>query len=304
MAEQHDWPYRDKWTLKHIVLTTNVPLRGDKKLVISKFFKAVADTLRTIFSDAPGWGGVGVIEFGSKGKKLHFHILIWSPFVSINRLRAEWNRRTGMRWVRIEQVLACPECLKRVGKDDQLCPHCGLAVGYDPLAAVEAGLAETLKYVLKFSEFEPWQVAELHEALKGTRRVRSWGSFFEMRLCPECGKRVRLADVVCPHCGADLPPDDEIDLNKDDNEKCPVCKKAIKRIPGSTVIDLLQEYGPDRMAEALHSFLETTTDKLGDDEVDEDARPPPEDPQMSFEDFCPRVGHRNGYFSEVSARRA
>lgn len=26
----------------------------------------------------------------------------------------------------------------------------------------------------------------------------------EMRVCPQCGTRIRFGDYECPHCGADL----------------------------------------------------------------------------------------------------
>jgi hypothetical protein len=118
---------------------------------------------------------VASIEVGETGHKWHVHAVVWGPFVSHGELQAEWRKRTG------QTVVWLQECGATVGK-------------------ARSVVGEVLKYAVKFTGLAPETLVELHLALKGRRRVRSWGSFYNAGVevedegpetCEVCGARMR-----------------------------------------------------------------------------------------------------------------
>lgn len=110
-------------------------------------------------------------EFGEDGHKLHFHILFWGCWIAGNWLTEEYRRLTNdeSKVTKIKRV-------NDAGK----------------------GAKEVLaKYATKLSELPPSLVPTLHTVLKATRRVRSYGVFFDV-------PREELPSCSCDVCGAGL----------------------------------------------------------------------------------------------------
>lgn len=110
-------------------------------------------------------------EFGERGKKLHFHILAYAPYIPKQLLTETWQDVTGgeceITWI------------KRVEHHD-----------------VEDAVTEVAKYITKFTALEPRLIPNLVRALAGTRRVRTYGV---IRNCD-----VPERQCNCSHCSAKL----------------------------------------------------------------------------------------------------
>lgn len=110
-------------------------------------------------------------EFGEAGHKLHFHILFWGCWIAADWLTEEYRRFTGD-----ESKVVKIKLVNDAGK----------------------GAKEVLaKYATKLTELPPRLVPTLHSVLKGTRRVRSYGVFFNV-------PREELSKCDCEVCGAGL----------------------------------------------------------------------------------------------------
>ena len=187
--EKHYNSPRMGWRFRKIVLTTAVSLHNED---LRERIKALHGDVRKLF-DRLLWthkngpyrvaecGLIVAHEFGPKGLKLHFHILYYGPYLVQAQIADEWQSLTGWNQVRI----------KGVGRTHDL----------DLAGAV----AEQLKYTTKFWKrqkngdvvyIDPAIVPIIHKALAGTRRVRSWGLFYniaieeEPALCGECGAAI------------------------------------------------------------------------------------------------------------------
>lgn len=180
-----DNPRRD-WEMKHITLTTAVKLtQGDVKAQIGALYANVRtlfeNLLKTAYKRPVAMSEVGLIvalEFGHKGQRLHFHCLYYGPWIYQSALSLAWEQLTGYPVVWID----------------------GIGEGQKH-ESLESAVAEVLKYTTKFWKLDregkalyidPKLVPVMHEALAGTRRIRSWGLFYnaaeakEQAACPTC----------------------------------------------------------------------------------------------------------------------
>lgn len=95
-------------------------------------------------------GSIKALEVTNKGKGWHphFHVLcLISEYIDQKKLSREWKEYTGDSFV----------------------------VDVRKLDSVESGLYEVLKYVTKFGELEPEQIADLHLVLGGKRLIDPQG---------------------------------------------------------------------------------------------------------------------------------
>jgi len=189
LAEQSH-KLRRGWSLKLITLTTSHEVGSCVGAHVKDTLDAARDVLHTVFDGAEGWGAVAGLEAGEQGAKLHVHALVWSPYVAQERLSEEWRRRTGFRVVDVRSAGG-----KTTWQDAK-------SRGYYTERELGGIVFEALKYAVKLTELSPEQLVDFHVALKGRRRVRSWGSFYnsgvvverEPELCEVCGERM----VVTP----------------------------------------------------------------------------------------------------------
>lgn len=182
-----------RFRLRHVVITTNVHLTDPD--VNTKWReawkvarKALNHTLLQWFVENDdvgldelrrGWlswkrHGVGLLvgdEFGESGNRLHFHCLVWTPFIAgellTDRLREYSNGEFYVNKIKL---------VRNEG------------------AAVKEVLA---KYATKLTGLSPDMTVRLHKVLKGHRRIRSYGIWHglpkvdkEPCQCPECNGRI------------------------------------------------------------------------------------------------------------------
>lgn len=128
-----------------------------------------------------GIGGIQAAEFGEKGKKLHWHVLIYSPYMEHADM------------VRVWEEVSFGECtnVKVYGmytKDGE-----PLNDGGDLLGAIK----EVVKYSTKFTAIRPRDIPQLHKVLKGNRRFRSFGVLYNA--IPASEDEI---DYCCEECHA------------------------------------------------------------------------------------------------------
>ena len=157
------------YRLRKIEFTTKYSLTDDDA---RERYKQMWDAINQAFTKLFGWDwyqkGMGYIagaEFGEKGKKLHAHVLFYGAWINKKQLSAVWKEVTN-------------------GDNE---------ITYIREVTVEEGVKEVLKYSTKFSHLASQDVPALYEVLKGTRRIRSRGEFYNLPEeieepfnCPEC----------------------------------------------------------------------------------------------------------------------
>lgn len=185
-------PHKPGWKFRKVVFTSGVSVRaGD----ISEQIEALYAALRKVFQKALKLRNQGAVdisdtgllvthEFGPNGLKLHFHGIYYGPFIPQVLLSHLWDRFTGWRIVSIEKI----------GKTSRV-------------GSLDDAVSEVVKYTTKFWKrqkdgkvvfIEPDLIPIIHKALQGTRRVRSWGLFYDIELpdekayCPDCGAALTL----------------------------------------------------------------------------------------------------------------
>jgi len=129
-----------------------------------------------------GIGGLRAAEFGEHGKKLHWHILIYSPYMPHDAIVAAWREVTG------------DECQVASVSGLYASKTGELEDSGDLLGAIK----EIVKYATKFMELRPRDVPHLYTVLKGNRRFQSFGILYGIELPDE----EELANV-CKECGAE-----------------------------------------------------------------------------------------------------
>lgn len=152
--------------------------------------------LQAFYLKHPGSGALVVMEAGSRGM-VHVHAVVWGPWVSVRPMRKWWTEHTGSWVINV----------KRIGSKLGQRP-----ARYEVRKNANAALQYILKYVGKVPRFTPtdgrseaeWLVSWLL-ALKGTRRIRTYGIFYKPAPAPE---RTEADDhkVDCPGCGDPCRP--------------------------------------------------------------------------------------------------
>lgn len=173
-----------RFSLRHIVLTTPYSLESDDiddkyafftSMVVSIFDAVLNENWRK------NQGLLVAFEFGETGHKLHCHCIHYGQYISQVELSQE---------------------LKKATNGDASVVWINSLMGLDA-KTTENRIIETLKYSVKFWKrdkagnvhyIDPKLMPKLHRLLHGTRRVRSYGLFYnidtpdpEPYKCPECG---------------------------------------------------------------------------------------------------------------------
>lgn len=181
---------RRGWRFRKITLTTSISVRHPQvKTRIQDLYGAVRQTLDELLkerSKPAKMAECGVVvahEFGPRGNRLHFHILFYGPLIPQAKLSDKWHALGGWPVVWIESV--------GNSKRHKL--------------TLEDAVAEVVKYTTKFWKrdrfgkvkyVDPKLIPIISRAIEGTRRVRSWGLFYNA--AEEKGK------AYCPTCNAPL----------------------------------------------------------------------------------------------------
>ena len=115
-------------------------------------------------------GLVSSFEFGEESGNVHAHCLYYGPFIDQEELSIKW---------------------KEITKDSMI-------VDIRLVTDEQKGMIEVLKYVTNLEKCEPSKLVQYYEALKGKRRIRTFGVFFgfdfkdknfkpEKPACEKCG---------------------------------------------------------------------------------------------------------------------
>lgn len=184
LQELFDKPKKG-WRFRKIELTTGISLLSDN---LKNDINDLYESIRVLFeqcldkTQVKDCGFIIAHEFGETGLKLHFHILYYGPYIDQKDLSDVWRSLTGWSIVWIKQI----------GK-------------YGHYETLQAAVAETLKYCTKLWKrdrkgnvhyIKPRHVPVLHRAIASTRRVRSWGMFYNLQepkapaQCPTCEARL------------------------------------------------------------------------------------------------------------------
>lgn len=151
--------------------------------------------------------GIGALvssEFGERGHKLHWHMLIYAPFMPHETIINVWRDVTG------------DEC--KIADVSGIYARDGGALvdSGDLLGAVQ----EIVKYATKFTSLKPRDVPQLYRVLRGNRRFRTLGILYGIDLpddeefentCKECGAAHDILSVgkYLSRCqDKNVPPDD------------------------------------------------------------------------------------------------
>jgi hypothetical protein len=192
MQQYFDKPHRPEWKYRKVVFTSGISVRdADIDQQIERLYDALRKVfekaLRLLNSGPVAISDVGLLishEFGPNGLKLHFHGIYYGPFIPQLLLSHLWRLATGWRIVSIE----------RIGKSSRV-------------GDLDDAVSEVVKYTTKFWKREksgkvvfvdPEIVPILHKVLQGTRRIRSWGLFYDIQepeekaCCPDCGAPLAL----------------------------------------------------------------------------------------------------------------
>lgn len=166
------------YTLKHVVLTTGYTLY-DPNIAqhIRDSWKALNQLLVMLWGERwqkSGRGWIGGFEFGEGGRKLHLHLMVYCEFIDQKKWSQAWQEASGFPVVWIRAV-----------------------------RGVKKGVKEVLKYATKLTDLSPADTALVHSVIKGIRRVRAGGVFYnapepeklENQLCKVCKSRIN--DMQC-----------------------------------------------------------------------------------------------------------
>lgn len=195
---QKNW--RPGWALRHVVLTTDISIRnGEMSDKIDTLYPLVEQAFRdSLTPRRPGetarawrerWrtkkrtiGLLAAFEFGENGRKLHFHVDYYGPFIPQPVLSAAWQNLTDypVVWISLHEN--------------------------KPVADL---LQESLKYITKFvvkgRAIPPFEAARIYQVCQGRRRLRSYGLFYNMPeppaddepggICPVCQSELELLQI-------------------------------------------------------------------------------------------------------------
>jgi len=160
----------DVYKLRHIVLTSPIRLIDPScREEMHDLFNKIRDEFWDILIGKNWRDDCGVLiasDFGEDGHKLHFHMLVYSPWIDKESITDAWQQITSglceVNWIRL------------VTEDK------------DGGHTVDSAVAEILKYATKLWKkdkdgkviyLDPTLVPVLAIVLKGTRRIRSYGLF-------------------------------------------------------------------------------------------------------------------------------
>jgi len=229
------------YRLKHVVLTTTVSL-DDGAVIVNQHVRRLRKAIRVMFQNHwPGdkWlGGAIGAEFGESGRKLHFHVLLLSKFIPKDSLSELWFAASG---------------------------GLGKIVFVREVQDVASAVAEVAKYATKPMKFEgetediETTLVKVHFAIKGSRRLQTFGSFYDLERDDE------HPEVVCPDCGGWLDWMPELEWMQAEASRAEV-RTALDLIPANK----LSGRAPPGPANNLNSLPEQTVLGGGFDNVKPD----------------------------------
>ena len=142
---------------RHLILTIPV---DDLKQDIKKAIKRVEYIRQFLYKKFAKkgiktfWGAIAGLEIGQKTGMVHYHLLLYCPYIDVHELRKIWK----IGYLKLIRV-----------KDEKY---------------FYSALKNIVMYVINFSKMSKSgnmtmeRIAEIEMALKGLRRVKTWGIFY------------------------------------------------------------------------------------------------------------------------------
>lgn len=129
-----------------------------------------------------GIGALSNCEFGERGRKLHWHLMMYAPFMWKEDISAVWRDVTGdtCKIVDVSGIY-----VKGNDKDDG--------------GGILGALKEAVKYSTKILTLSPSEVPHLYRVLKGNRRFRAFGIFYNHELLDNKEKK-----HTCDQCQSEF----------------------------------------------------------------------------------------------------
>jgi hypothetical protein len=189
------------WVLGLVTMTVQTGRWGEKmpdRDDIKRLYKETSQFLRLHYGKYPGvWtktgkirenrkrkinaGWIATLEVGADNNNAHCHALVYGPIRSLQKMRRDWTKITGDSWnVHIKAIR-------------------------DPATVVKY----ILKYISKPPATDSYQrVAEYAMMIKGSRRLRSGGIFYNAFVdrsetpiccCPVCSGTIKWEGPLYPH---------------------------------------------------------------------------------------------------------
>lgn len=255
---------RDNWSLKKIVLTTPFPITSPtakqdyhdaweyferwQQLMLQDLLQGemTAGEKRRgrIELKDHGYGSMVSSEYGEEGKKLHFHITAYCPFMPKFKTSEKWLQASGGNCEVTD--------IRRIDYHD-----------------VENAVREQVKYITKFSKLAPELVIKLADILDGAHRVRTYGvvrgkvAVREACTCSACQAKltiIRVQEYFYIHAERNTEPD-------------PVILAAAEKIglefkrgnkAGESGVNLARSDIPDLPIEQLLPYFEDIAPKKPD----------------------------------------
>lgn len=284
------------WSLKLGVLTRSISLEDGPGYTARETLDAARDLYHELWGMDSGSGMIASLEVGEHSQKYHLHIIVWGKFV--------WHSERAERVHNWRKTNRCRlTCLMLIASGHA---DLALALWSHPAASVEVSggpylsetwkkltgdeivwiekttperaVSEGLKYLTKFVNLDPGQLVSLHLALKGTRRLRTFGCFYNPQVQEE---EEDQPVTTCPDCGFTLKYTQELDFEKWRIEIGAIRReqefKLLDRMVKGMLKDLEEHAGrsliltetnkspPDPAPPAQISFLETGKQSFFDD---------------------------------------
>ena len=129
-----------------------------------------------------GIGALSNCEFGERGRKLHWHLMMYAPFMWKEDISAVWKDVTGgtCKIVDVSGIY-----VKGNDKEDG--------------GGILGALREAVKYSTKILTLSPDEVPHLYSVLKGNRRFRAFGIFYNHELLDNKEKK-----HTCEQCQSEF----------------------------------------------------------------------------------------------------
>lgn len=204
--------YRRGWGLKLVTLTRSIQLSADIGDEVLKTLDCARDLYYRLWGREEGAGGIACLEVGEHGQKIHVHLIIYGMFFWKSEVSERAHKSKKYAPLLMCSILAgCSASIVAaiishafwsVEASGEYVSETWQELTGDYIVDVqkttpERAVREGLKYITKFVNLSPAQLVDLHMALKGKRRIRSWGCFYgveeqkpegaEAKACPVCG---------------------------------------------------------------------------------------------------------------------
>jgi len=185
-----------RYHLRHIVFTTPISLTSDtpeniRKQVIRysnlprKAMEIVQADGELLGKHQKTLGAIQSFEFGEDGLKLHFHVIQYGDYLPQDELSKAWQKVTKKE-----------ASIVYVKSIDASTPE-----------KIQNRVIETLKYSVKFwkidtqtneyTYLEPNVMPHLLRVIKGVRRVKSWGCFYNL-------PKLKAEKFKCEECASEM----------------------------------------------------------------------------------------------------